>query len=154
MGDETRRLRLPNVPRGADSYTLRFRGVRHRPESFNVRVFVGEPEADAATGLEANPAFAGNVAMYGHGAAAFGAEQFDPQAAGVGVPPAAATTTLPPFETLLDVTGPVRAAGTAADVVVTLVVVGPDGEPLPASAFQFEEAVLEPRRAPSSPPGR
>jgi tyrosinase len=46
---------------------LRFHKVKHPKASFEIRVFLNQPDADAATPIEDNPHYAGSVFVFGHG---------------------------------------------------------------------------------------
>jgi len=126
------------------STTLRLYGVEHSPESFTVRVFVNDPDADAHTPIRGNDHFASAVYMYGHGNAAYGAAQFDPETAASRYQPA--TKPLERFDTLVDLTQAVRQTASRGEPLrLTFVVVGPSGEPLPASLFRVSELSVEQR---------
>ncbi len=124
--------------------TLRLYGVEHSPESFSVRVFVNDPDADARTPIRENDHFASSIYMYGHGDAAYNAAQFDPERTATRHRPA--TKPLERFDTLIDLTQAVqRTASRGESLRLTFVVVGPSGEPLSASLLRVSELSVEQR---------
>jgi hypothetical protein len=101
-----RHLPIPEVGRGAQA-VLRFVGVRHSTESFIVRVYLGRWSAAEieAGSPEVEQAFAGTVAMYGHGDVYGSQDQLDqelaPFDADVNLTPALLRTGRPAHEVTL-----------------------------------------------------
>jgi hypothetical protein len=62
-------LQVPprNELSGYDRIDLELRGVDHSGNSYEVRVFVDAPDADAGTPTEENPSYAGSFYIFGHG---------------------------------------------------------------------------------------
>lgn len=140
---ESTRVQMKPVAPGRQTI-LRFLGVENSPESFSVRVFVNQPDADARTPVQENDHFASAVYMYGHGAAAYGAAQFDPAA--TAARHQTATKPLDRFDTLVDLTQAVqKTASPGEPLQLTFVVVGPAGEPLPSKLFRVSEISVEQR---------
>lgn len=108
MDELVRHLRIPEVVPGADA-VLRFVGVRHSTESFVVRVHLGHwtgAEVEAGS-PEVEQAFAGTVAVYGHGDVYGTQDQLDqrlaPFDAEVNLTPALVRTGRPAHELTLSV---------------------------------------------------
>lgn len=63
-------------PEGAGRVAARFRGVRHRVESFIASVYVGAVDPTDAASVASAP-LAGTIAMYGHGDVYGGQDELD-----------------------------------------------------------------------------
>ena len=57
----------PSEHSSYDRVDLELHGIDHSGDSFEVRAFVNDPNADAATATEGNPAYAGSLYVFGHG---------------------------------------------------------------------------------------
>jgi tyrosinase len=64
-------VELPRPPQlGADDFSradLEFRGVDHSAASFEARVYLNNPEANADSGREPDSGYAGSFYVFGHG---------------------------------------------------------------------------------------
>ncbi len=138
---ESRTLVL-DVPTGlGDRPRLRFEGVRHSLRSFEVRIFLNRPEANAATPVRSEPGYATSFHMYGHGLPdeqRTGREAVIEDGARVG------GQRLHAFEALVDIRRVRLALNAHNRAQITLVVVGPGQVPLPHETFQFDAVHLEP----------
>lgn len=133
----TVRVDVGDPPRAGESVQLWFLGVEHAARSFETRVFLERPDADADTSLD-DPRFAGSWSMYGHGAAASLPVHPVPRRAPAGagsLERRTATQWLEPFDTVVDLTDALRRLELEGEVAVTIVPVdAKTGEALPASA--------------------
>jgi tyrosinase len=119
---------------------VRFEGLTPPENSFEVRVFVGQPNANAATPIDDNPSFLGSQFFFGHGGC-FGAPgHCDP------VPRDIFDLRPPhhydPIRVRLDVTKRLRAllakGGLDTNAPVTLVIVDRDGNESADADLHFE----------------
>jgi tyrosinase len=118
---------------------VRFEGLTPPEDSFDVRIFTHEPNADATTGTVGNPHFLGTKSFFGHGVC-FGAQgHCDPI-------PRDIFDLRPkhhydPTTVRLNVTKALKAllaSDQPAAAPVSLVVVDPDGKEIPEPGLHFE----------------
>ena len=91
-----------------------FEGVEQAGASFEARVFLNNPEADASTPMTPEHGYAGSFHVYGYG-------RYPGEPGPAGVPTAPATR-------YITATDAVRAAMAGGDVTVTTVAVGREGK--------------------------
>ncbi|MEA2689412.1 MAG: tyrosinase, partial [Candidatus Eremiobacteraeota bacterium] len=112
---------------------VRFEGLTLPRRSFNLRVFLDEPDANAQTPTEGNPHYLGTQAFFGVGT--------DPSEAA----PGGYNRQLEPTQIKLNVTEKLRDFLRNADkkhVPVTLVAVDRDGNEIPDPGLSFEGLTL------------
>jgi tyrosinase len=118
-------------------------GVDHLGPSYEVRVFLDAPGADAVTPLELESGYAGCFTVFGHGGCFGDDDHCDPGARFSDEYDVRLPHQSLPQTKVVDVTAALRAA-TGDAVTVTLVAVEPDesGGPRPSDAFEADEIRL------------
>jgi len=119
---------------GFERAEIRFEGLKPPAESFEVRVFVDEPDANAGTPTDGNIHYLGTQRFYGLGTPDIPPDPSDPYR--FGRASQSARTTVP-----LNVTAALRAYRAAARAQrwnVTLVAVGRDGHLIPEPDLDIE----------------
>jgi tyrosinase len=132
-----------------DSVRVVLKAHHMQPEPVEIRAFVNQPDANAATRAIGNPAFAGSTAFFGHGSAdphglkpaAGGAEH---GGHGDMARPAPQAGVKERFDVELNITQALKALKTeASDVSLKLVAVDGAGNVVPAEKLILEEIVIE-----------
>ncbi len=133
-------LSLTNLEPDPEIISLRLHNVTHPKQSFEVRVFLNQPDANADTPMENNPHYAGSLYFFGHGECRGSAGHCDPEANGRGPFDLRPPHHLTPMPTRnLDVTKTIkRLATSATDATVTLVAVDNQGNPIPKPDIDFD----------------
>jgi hypothetical protein len=121
-------LPLDEIDPGFERAEVRFDGLLPPDGSFELRVFAGEPHADASTPTEGNPHYLGSQYFYGVGAPDQPGEERTGQQ-------------FAPTQIRLNVTDGVRALLREirhGEVPLTLVAVDRDGAEIPEPGLRFE----------------
>jgi tyrosinase len=126
---------------------LRFHKVKHPKTSFEIRVFLNQPDATAATSIEDNPHYAGSIFVFGHGECGGDAGHCEPPVAPRGVFDLRPPHHLTPMELSLDASDAVAAiakTGVAptSGITVTLVAVDHKGKQIDKPGIDFESMSL------------
>ena len=132
----------PLIPR----VELRFHKVKHPKASFEIRVFLNEPDANASTPIENNPNYAGSLYVFGHGERGGDAGHCEPPTAPRGAFDLRPPDHLTPMELSLDASEAVNAiakSGSTSDVTVTLVAVDHKGRQIDKPGIDFEGMSIE-----------
>ncbi len=131
---------LEQLDKRFETAELQFNDVKHSKDSFEIRVFLNQPDADVNTPLEGNDRFAGSLFVYGQGeyvnetgerisAREAHAEEFD-------LSPGASNTT--PFKLYLDITDSLRKmAAKTFEIIVNLVAIDFKGNRITKPEFDF-----------------
>ena len=120
---------------------LRFHKVKHPKTSFEIRVFLNQPDANAGTPTENNPHYAGSMYVFGHGECGGDAGHCEPPVAERGVFDLRPPHHLTPMELTLDASDAVSQiakSGSTADITVTLVAVDHKGKQIDKPGIDFE----------------
>jgi hypothetical protein len=131
MSESTREIMLGPMPKSQRA-RLRFSGVRHANESFEVLAFLDLPPSRAASAGRDDPSFVGSFTMYGLGQPQFASE----------AQPATA-----PWDAYIDIPAgsPILTAAAAAPGHrLTLMLEGPDGKKLSPDTLRFDYVAVEP----------
>jgi tyrosinase len=133
---------LSQVPAAVPQVELRFHKVKHPKNSFEIRVFLNQPDANAGTPIEDNSHYAGSLFVFGHGECGGDAGHCEPPVAPRGAFDLRPPHHLTPMELSLDVSDSVAAiakSGAAASPVsVTLVAVDHKGKQIEKPGIDFE----------------
>lgn len=113
-----------------DEAGLEFYNVQHPKNSFEVRVFLNQDDADARTPIENNDRYAGSLYFFGHGECAGDAGHCDPSRGARGRFDLRPPYHLNPFTLYLDATECVKKMADAGEVTVKLVAVDSQGNPV------------------------
>ncbi|MBW4632352.1 MAG: hypothetical protein KME30_10760 [Iphinoe sp. HA4291-MV1] len=131
---------LEHLGKRFETVELQFNDVKHSKDSFEIRVFLNQPDADVNTPLEGNDHFAGSLFVYGQGeyvnetgerisARETRAQEFD-------LSPGASNTTA--FKLYLDITDSLRKmAAKNLEIIVNLVAVDFKGNQIIKPEFDF-----------------
>lgn len=137
---------LDQIPAAIPQVELRFHKVKHPKSSFEIRVFLNQPDANAATPIENNPHYAGSMFVFGHGECGGDAGHCEPPAAPRGAFDLRPPHHLTPMELSLDASEAVAAlAKTGAaqsGITVTLVAVDHKGRQIDKPGIDFESISL------------
>jgi tyrosinase len=120
---------------------LRFHKVKHPKNSFEIRVFLNQPDANASTPTENNPHYAGSLFVFGHGECGGDAGHCEPPQTTRGPFDLRPPSHLTPMELSLDASEAVNAiakTGSTSDVTVTLVAVDNKGRQIEKPGIDFE----------------
>lgn len=120
---------------------LRFHKVKHPKTSFEIRVFLNQPDANASTPIDNNPHYAGSLFVFGHGECGGDAGHCEPPETTRGPFDLRPPHHLTPMELSLDASEAVNAiakTGSTSDVSVTLVAVDPKGRQIEKPGIDFE----------------
>jgi tyrosinase len=130
---------------------IRLHEVKHPRDSFEIRVFLNQPKANAETPTEGNPNYAGSMYVFGHGECAGSEGHCEPEESVARDefdirPPhhlAPFTLQLDATEALQNVALTESASGAEPKVSVTLVAVDPKGNQIMDPGIDFEAVGLE-----------
>ena len=138
------RLSLERVGTDYETAELQLHNVLHTQESYEVRVFLNQPDANANTPTEGNDHYAGSLFFYGQG------EYIDkkgqkisprePIAQEFDLSPGASNTS--PFTLYLDITDNLRKMIDNSEIVVSLVAVDAKGNQIANPDLQFDSISL------------
>ena len=121
---------------------LRFHRVKHPKTSFEIRVFLNQPTATAATPIEDNPHYAGSIFVFGHGECGGDAGHCEPPTEERGAFDLRPPNHLTPMELSLDASEAVhklaKTGAVSSDISVTLVAVDPKGKQIDKPGIDFE----------------
>jgi hypothetical protein len=120
---KSRSIRVPGPPPAG----LRLRGLGSSASSFELRLFLDAPSADASTPTNDNPSYLGSIHVYGHGQTS-PAEMASPRA----------KTQRVTRDVEIDLPPSIARAARAAGIVLTLVAVDSHGFGLPADAISLD----------------
>ena len=132
-----------------DSVRVVLKAHHMQPEPVEIRAFVNQPDANAATRAIGNPAFAGSTAFFGHGSADPHGQKPPAQGAEHGghgdmARPAPQAGVKERFDVELNITQALKALKTeASEVSLKLVAVDGAGNVVPAEKLILEEIVIE-----------
>jgi tyrosinase len=132
---------LAQIPPAIPKVELRFHKVKHPKNSFEVRVFLNQPDANASTPIEDNPHYAGSLFLFGHGECGGDTGHCEPPVAPRGAFDLRPPSHLTPMDLSLDASEAVAAAAKsagAAPVTVTLVAVDHKGKQIENPGLDFE----------------
>jgi len=114
-------------PRGAGRIAARFRGVRHRVESFIASVYVGAVDPTDTPSVTSTP-LVGTIAMYGHGDVYGGQEDLD--------------AALAPFDVDVELTPVLPESG--GPITISIVVRDLEDRLRPAAWLRFTDVTATP----------
>lgn len=140
------RFDLNQIEPNFETAELQFHDVRHTRDSFAVRVFLNQPNANASTPIEDNDRFSGSLYFYGQGeyidATGNKLSAREPIAREFDLSTGASNTS--PFTLYLDITDSLRkVVQTHSEVTVSMVSVDMSGNPIEESEFDFRSITLE-----------
>ncbi len=137
---------LSQVSAAIPKVELHFHKVKHPKNSFEIRVFLNQPDANASTSIEDNPHYAGSLFVFGHGECGGDKGHCDPPVAPRGPFDLRPPHHLSPMEHSLDVSDSVAAiaksAAATSPVTVTLVAVDHKGKQIEKPGIDFESISL------------
>ena len=129
---------------------IRLHEVKHPRDSFEIRVFLNQPKANAETPTEGNPSYAGSMYVFGHGECAGSEGHCDPEESVREEFDIRPPHHLAPFTLQLDATEALQnvalteaASGAEPKVSVTLVAVDHKGNQIQDPGIDFEAVGLE-----------
>jgi tyrosinase len=134
---------LEQIPPDVPKVELRFHKVKHPKNSFEIRVFLNQPDANASTPIENNPHYAGSLFVFGHGECGGDAGHCEPPETPRGPFDLRPPHHLTPMELSLDASDAVAAiakTGVAptSGITVTLVAVDHKGKQIEKPGIDFE----------------
>lgn len=138
------RVSLADLRSNYGTAKLEFRNVLHTQESYEVRVFLEQPGADASTPTEGNKHYAGSLFFYGQGqysgVGVEGLSSRTPLAQEFDLSPGASNTS--PFTLNLDITSSLRHFANLPQIGVSFVAVDFKGNQIPKPDLEFESVSL------------
>lgn len=121
---------------------LQFHNVKHPRNSFEMRVFLNQPDADASTETNNNSNYAGSLYFFGHGECAGDEGHCDPGRVRRGKFDLRPPSHVAPFTFYLDTTECIRNLADEGEVTVRLVAVDSDGNQLEDPGTDFDAIAL------------
>ncbi len=121
---------------------LQFHNVKHPRNSFEMRVFLNQPDADASTETNNNSNYAGSLYFFGHGECAGDEGHCDPDRVRRGKFDLRPPSHVAPFTLYLDTTECIRNLADEGEVTVRLVAVDSDGNQLEDPGTDFDAIAL------------
>lgn len=135
-------LPLSQLERDFETAELQLHNVKHPKNSFEIRVFLNQPDANANTPTEGNDHFAGSMFLFGHGECAGDVGHCDPQVHR-GKFDLRPSSHVAPFTLFLDVTNSIKTMVDNTDeVTVKLVAVDFKGNQIDQPETDFDAIAL------------
>lgn len=139
------RISLEGVKKDFETAELQFNNVLHTRDSYEVRVFLNQPNADASTPIENNRHYAGSLFFYGQGdyidpsRSIFSSR--DPRAQELDLSPGHSNTS--PFILYLDITMSLQQLiADCSEIELTFVAIDQKGKSITNSDFIFKSLEL------------
>lgn len=123
---------------------IKLHGLEHPRDSFEVRVFLNEPDANAGTQTLGNPRFAGSIHLFGHGDCAGEEGHCDPASAERGAFDLRPPHHLTPMTVQIDASEAVAAVASESDeITVSVVAVDRKGNVIEDPGIEFESLSID-----------
>ena len=136
------RFSLAAVEPNFEKAELEFQNLLHPKDSFEVRVFLNQPDADANTPTEGNDHYADSLFFFGHGECPGEAGHCDPRRGRIDQFDVRRPSHVTPFTTYADVTEAMRKVAGAGEVTVKLVAVDAKGNAVANPGTDFDAIAL------------
>jgi len=133
---------LGDLDRNFEQAELQFHNVKHPRNSFEMRVFLNQPDADASTLIDNNNNYAGSLYFFGHGECSGDVGHCDPDRIRRGKFDLRPASHIAPFKLYLDTTECLRNLSNEGEVTVKLVAVDSDGNQVENPGTDFDAIAL------------
>lgn len=141
-GAEVVGFSLASIEPTFDKAELEFQNVLHSHDSCEIRVFLNQPDATAATPTVGNDRYAGSVFLFGHGDCPGDAGHCAPDRGPIDQFDIRRSSHTQPFNAAVDVTEAIQKLSGSTEVSVNLIVVDPKGNQLQNPGTDFEAILL------------
>lgn len=133
---------LASVEPDFEKAELEFQNLLHPKDSFEVRVFLNQPNADANTPTEGNDHYADSLFFFGHGECPGELGHCEPRRGRIDQFDVRRPSHVTPFTAYIDVTEPIRKLADSDEVTVKLVAVDANGNPVVNPGTDFDAIAL------------
>ena len=133
---------LSSVEPDFEKAELEFHNVLHPKDSFEIRVFLNQPDANASTPIEGNDHYAGSLFLFGHGECPGEAGHCAPDRGPIDQFDIRRPSHVMPFTAYVDATEAIRKLAGTGEVSVKLVAVDAKGNIVPSPGTDFDAIAL------------